>query len=407
MMSKTEKARVLIAHNRYRFAGGEESVVGDEIELLKRMGHEVAVYARDNKDLSDIGALSAGFQTLWSGRTIREVGGILDSFRPHILHVHNTFPLISPAIFWATQNGSHLPATVQTLHNFRLVCIEPALTRNGRVCEDCVAKVPWRGVVHRCYRQSLAQSLVAAGALQLHRALHTYRSKVHRFIALTEFAREKFISAGFEARKVVVKPNFVVPDARPPFEAPRSAGIFVGRLSPEKGLEVLAKAVALSKLPAIDVVGAGPEQDRLQQHQSLRLFGWKPPEVVRQLIRKARYLVIPSICYEGLPRALLEAYSVGVPVIASRLGPLAELVKDGDTGLLFEPGSALDLARCLAWAEGHAEQLRRMGEGARRVYLQSYTPEENYKTLLSIYGEATCEAQQNGKAPSGIAPRVC
>jgi len=397
--------RVLIAHNRYQFAGGEEAVVRDEIELLRGMGHEVAEYTRDNKELPDMGALSAGAQALWSRRTVSEVGAMLGSFRPDILHVHNTFPLISPSIFWSGQTGSHSPAVVQTLHNFRLVCIEPLLMRGGEVCEQCVGKVPWRGVVHRCYRQSLAQSLVAAGALQLHRGLGTYRSRVHRFIALTDFAKEKFVSAGFEARKVIVKPNFVAPDPGPAYRGPRSRGIFVGRLSREKGLEVLAGAVASSKLPPVDVVGAGPDQDRLQLHPTLRLLGWKPPEAVRDLIRHASYLVIPSICYEGLPRALLEAYALGVPVIASRLGPLRELVKDGDTGLLFEPGSIADLARRLSWAEQHPEQIRHMGESARKLYLRSYTPEQNYKRLLSIYGEAAHEARRTCEAASGDAPR--
>jgi glycosyltransferase involved in cell wall biosynthesis len=230
---------------------------------------------------------------------------------------------------------------------------------------------------------------------------------VHRFIALTEFARQKFVSAGFEPQRVVVKPNFVVPDGSIEYKGRRSGGIFVGRLSREKGLDVLAEAVRAAGIAAIDVVGTGPELNKLQQHSTLRLLGWKSQGVVRDLIRRASYLVLPSICYESFGRAVLEAYSAGVPVIASRLGALPELVEEGETGLLFSPGSATDLASRLAWAEQNPHEMRRMGESARHCYRRLYTPEKNYERLRSIYEEAIRDAQQKGGGSDARASRFC
>jgi glycosyltransferase involved in cell wall biosynthesis len=383
------KPRVLVVHNRYRRAGGEDAVAAAEIDLLRRRGHEVRVYQRDNRDLDHLGAIDAFAQTVWSSRTLDEVSDLLWSFRPDVVHAHNTFALVSSSLYWAAARAG-VPV-VQTLHNFRLLCVQAMLLKDGQVCEDCVGRLPWRGVTRRCYRGSAVQSAALTTMLGVHRVLGTYRDKVTRYIALTEFCRRKFVAGGLPAARLVVKPNFV--DVPPPPPDARRGGLFVGRLAPEKGLGTLVEA--LRELPGVtlDVIGTGPEEQALSGHPQLRLLGWRPPAEVYERMRTASYLVMPSLWYENFPRTLVEAFANGLPVVASRLGALEELVHHGFTGLLVDAGSAHDLARHLAWAESFPDKMRAMGARAREKYEEEYTPERNYSRLQAIYADAIAEVR--------------
>jgi len=287
---------------------------------------------------------------------------------------------------------------VQTLHNFRLLCPQAMFLREGRVCEDCLGKLPWRGVVHRCCRGSVSQSAVLASMIGVHRAIGTYRSKVSRYIALTEFSRAKFIAGGLLGKQISVKPNFVDLPA-PENERQRAGALFVGRLSPEKGTRVLARAAATRRHAVIDVIGTGPERSSLEASPGIRLLGWQAPETIYARMRGAAFLVAPSICYENFPRAIVEAFACGLPVIASRLGAMAEIVRDGATGLLFEAGNAEDLAQKMAWAEATPDALREMGANARREYEAKYTPAVNYRQLMKIYADAIAVMQPRANNP--------
>lgn len=376
--------RVLIVHNRYRQRGGEDAVVDAEIELLRGRGHAVETYVRSNDELDGATAHDAFAQSLWSRRSWSEVTRLIAAFRPDVIHAHNTFAVISSSICWAAARAG-IPV-VQTLHNFRLLCVQAMFLRDGRVCEDCLGRLPWRGVARRCYRDSSLQSAALAAAIGIHRALGTYRSTIARYIALTAFCREKFIEGGLPASRIAVKPNFV-DIARAP-ETARRGGLFVGRLSPEKGIGVLLDA--LKDLPGIrlDVIGDGPERERVAAHPQINFLGWLAPAEVHARMRGAAYLVMPSVWYESFPRTLVEAFGSGLPVVASRIGALAELVDHGGTGLLFEPGSARDLARHVAWAEVFPAKMQAMGENARETYEKAYTPAKNYDRLMEIYGDA-------------------
>lgn len=376
--------RILIAHNTYQHRGGEDSVVEAEVTLLRSHGHDVATYFRHNDDIAAMSLASAAQQTLWSSRTTHELAELVRSFRPDIIHTHNTFPLISPSLYWAAAQAG-VPV-VQTLHNFRLMCLNGLFLREGKVCEDCQGRVPWRGVVRKCYRGSGAASAVLAGMLTLHRGLGTYRHKVARYIALNDFCRNKFIEGGLPAERIVVKPNFV--DFAAPAVLPRQGFLFVGRLSAEKGVQTLASAAVLSPDARLRVAGDGPESALLDGVSGITRLGSLPGEVVRQEMNSALALVMPSICYETFGLVIIEAFASGTPVIASRIGALADLVRDGETGLLFEPSNPQDLANKMAWALAHPDAMAAMGRKARAHYEAEFTAERNYGQLMAIYEDA-------------------
>ena len=376
--------RILVVHNAYQHKGGEDSVVEAEVELLRARGHQVEQYSRDNSELNGAHRFATAREALWSPRTVRETAARVNKFHPDVIHAHNTFPLISPSLYWAAARA-HVPV-VQTLHNFRLLCAQGQFLRNGSLCEDCLGTLPWRGVINRCYRGAAGHSTLLVAMLGLHRALRTYENKVTRYIALSEFSRAKLIQGGLPPHKISVKPNFVT--ASPGGGGERKGGLFVGRLSHEKGVALLL--AALNRLPGamIDVMGNGPEAGAVAAHPQVRHHGHKEQSAVLATMRCTAYLVLPSITYENFPRTIVEAFACGLPVIASRLGALAEIVEDGRTGLLFEPGSPEDLAQKIAWAEADPAAMRRMGENARREYELKYTAEINYQQLMRIYQEA-------------------
>jgi glycosyltransferase involved in cell wall biosynthesis len=380
--------RVLLVHNAYQQRGGEDAVCDAEEALLRELGHPVHCYRRHNDEVADISPLRLARDTVWSPRTTRDVAAAFASFRPDVVHVHNSFPLVSPSIHWAAHRAG-VPV-VQTLHNFRLICPQALLLRDGRVCEDCVGHVPWRAVAHRCYRGSAAQSAVVAVMLQTHRALGTWREKVTRYIALNEFCKAKFVQGGLPAERISVKPNFV--DLPAPEPQDRRDFLFVGRLSVEKGIEVLARAEPmLPEALRLLIAGTGPESNLLRNGTRFCLLGALAPKQVYERMAGAAALVLPSICYENFPRTLVEAFANGLPVVASRLGALESLVQDGHTGLLFEPGNAADLAAKLLWATNHPEEMRRMGRAARQHYEQHLTGAANYRQLIAIYDQAMAE----------------
>lgn len=390
--------RVLVVHNAYQHRGGEDTVVESEIALLRAHGHTVETYTRSNDEVTGMSSLVMARQTLWSGRTTREIAALIDRFRPDVIHAHNTFPLISPSLYWAAARAG-VPV-VQTLHNFRLLCLNALFLREGKVCEDCMGHLPWRGVARACYRGSRPASAALGGMLALHRGLGTYRNKVARYIALNEFCRGKFIEGGLPAERVVVKPNFVdwddeqrpLPSPPPGGEGARRGLLFVGRLSVEKGIATLAGAMRTLPDANLRVAGDGPEAEALDGVAGVTRLGSLPGEAIRREMGRAVALVVPSIWYENFPRTIVEAFASGLPVIASRIGALADIVTDGKTGLLFEPGNARDLADKLAWALTHPGEMRAMGDMARAQYEAEFSAEVNYRRLLGIYGEAMEQA---------------
>lgn len=380
--------KVLVVHNAYRQRGGEDAVAEAEIELLRQQGHSVWVYRRSNVELDQIAPASAALQTFWSRRTLRELQTLIADAAIELVHVHNSFPLVSPSVYWAAWRA-RLPV-VQTLHNFRLVCPQALMLRAGRPCEDCVGRtLAWPAIQHACYRDSRAQTAVLTGMLAAHRVLGTWRHKVDRYIALNDFCRERFIAGGLPAERIVVKPNFVDAGPAPDEGAPREGVLFVGRLAPEKGVGVLAEAMrSLAGRIPLTVVGEGPSASLLDGLPGVRRLGALSGPAVLAEMRRARLLVLPSIWYENFPRTLVEAFASGLPVLASRLGAMASLVRPGIDGDLFAPGDAASLAAKLAELHGRPEHCRDLGRGARLRYDEALNPTANYLRLMQIYREA-------------------
>ena len=379
--------RILVAHNTYQWRGGEDAVRDSEVSLLIDGGQIVETYDRDNADIGGMSRLVVAKDTFWSTRTTSDLRNRIRSFRPDLIHVHNSFPLVSPSIYWEAAKAN-IPI-VQTLHNYRLLCPQAMFLREERVCEDCLGKVPWRGVVRRCYRNSATQSAVVAAMLGVHQAVGTFRNKVTRYIALNEFCRDKFIAGGLPANRISVKPNFVTVPAFA--EGPRSGGLFVGRLSAEKGLSVLLKSLDMLPQLTIDVIGTGPMLEEVSTHPQARGHGAMKRDEVLAHMQSASYLVLPSVWHEVMPLSVVEAFASGLPVVGSRSGAMAELITDGVTGLLSEPGNAQDLAEKIRWAEENPSKMRDMGRNARREYLRAYTPQRNFSQLMAIYRSVLAE----------------
>jgi glycosyltransferase involved in cell wall biosynthesis len=380
--------RILLVHNRYQQPGGEDQVFAAETALLNSHGHQVVQYAVHNERVKVMNKLSLGASTLWNHRTYRELRAVIQLERPAVTHFHNTFPLISPAAYYAS-NGLGVPV-VQTLHNYRLLCPNALLFRQERPCEDCLTKFfPWPGIVHACYRGSRTASATVAAMLSLHRAIGTWTHKVDVFIALTDFAKRKFIAGGLPADRIVVKPNFLYPD---PGLGHGDGGyaLFVGRLAPEKGIETLLRAwEVLGGKVALKIAGDGPLAERVAQVASrvpnVEWVGPRPRQEILTYMKMSSLLVFPSQVYEGLPMTVVEAYAAGLAVVASDQGSIRTLVDPNRTGLLFRPGDPQDLAAKVKWAWTHRAQLREMGREARREYERKYTAECNYEQLMDIY----------------------
>ncbi|MDF7825432.1 glycosyltransferase family 4 protein [Pontiellaceae bacterium B12227] len=443
--------KIIQVHNYYQQAGGEDAVVEAERALLEVKGNIVVPYYKDNEALgSGFWALGkASLQTLWNWETYREFRRLLQAEKPDVVHCHNTFPLISPSIYWAC--AKEKVPVVQTLHNYRLLCLNAFLFRKGdaishqpsaigqeketeqqrmeakscelkakgSICELCLTKsFKYPGIKYRCYRQSLAGSLVIAIMLFVHKLIGTWSKKVTAYIALTEFQKQKMIEGGLPEDKVWVKPNFIqqsaignqqsgdvglLSDLRSLSSEYTPFALFVGRLSPEKGCDVLIQAWSqftsnfnlqasnLETAPQLLIVGDGPEREALEvltksyQLSAVSFLGKKPKNEVLQLMQKAQLLVFTSIWYETFGLTVLEAGLCETPSLVSAPTTTSGLIVNMTSGLLYATGDSEEMAEKIEWAFEHPDEMQAMGVAARRDFEDNYSADVNYTILNQIY----------------------
>ncbi|CCG98817.1 glycosyl transferase group 1 [Fibrella aestuarina BUZ 2] len=382
--------RILFIHNYYRLRGGEDTIFEQEFAKLRELGHDVdaVIFNNDQFGKSVGGKLIAAFQTLNNRASAERVKEAIARFKPDVIHIHNLFYTASPAVINAAK-ACNVPV-VMTLHNYRLVCASGLLMRPGEIpCERCLTKtVPLDGIRFGCFRDSQAQSAQLTAITSLHKLAHTWQ-RVDRFITLTDFARQKMLQSSLQLRpeQVVVKPNFV-PDLG--YTAPDQRGdffLFVGRLSQEKGIDVLLEAAKQVALP-IEIIGEGPLQAAVEaaaQQGHVYYRGSLPREQVIERMRQCRAIIVPSIWYEGLPTVILEAFATGTPVICSDQGNLNQIVEDGKTGLLFQTGDPQSLSKLLTDVYQTPNTSINWGRKGRLCFEKKYTSLVVMDQLVSLY----------------------
>lgn len=382
--------KILIIHNWYHLRGGEDGVFDAEVRMLRSYGHDVETLEEHSKGISGVldKALVA-LNLIFSPRSYFRVKRALRSFNPDIVHVHNFFPLITPAVFFACRNAG-IPV-VQTLHNFRPICPTGLLLYNNKIEERSLKGSPFWSVKYRVYRNSFIGTFFLASSIYLHRVLGTWKNQVDGFIALTEFQKYKYVEAGWPEAKFYIKPNFVDDvggDANCHSGDDRSYCIFVGRLSEEKGIDDLLSAWESIKYP-LKIVGEGPLEEKVKNCSNpyVEYLGVKSKEDVYHLMRQANLLIMASRWYEGFPLVLLEAYSCATPALVPALGSMQDIVVNLETGAHYRAGSATSLAQIASNLLQNSESLVEMGGRARRAYEEKYTEQKNCQQLLDIYTE--------------------
>ena len=389
--------KILLIHNKYKLAGGEDSIFEAEKNILENHGHSVKALFFDNKEIDSLTKkLKLSYQLIYNRGSEKTVNKVIIAFKPDVIHIHNLFYAASPSILFAAHKNN-IPL-VLTLHNYRLICSGSLLMRDSKPCELCVSKVfPLDGVKYGCHRSSKIETAQLTLSTGIHKLIKTWNSKVSKYIVLTEFAKKKFInsSLGLLSEKIVVKPNSTDNTESIDLNDRENYFLFIGRLSQEKGIDVLLKAFE-NKKTIIEIIGDGPLKNLVEkvasENTNITYWGYKDKSAVISKLKKCKALIVPSVCYESLPTAVLEAYSAGTPVIISDIGNLNEIVTDNYNGLHFKTNDPIDLYRTVERFNENISWHAPLYSNARKTYLEKYTPEINYKNLISIYNAAISAA---------------
>jgi glycosyltransferase involved in cell wall biosynthesis len=391
--------KILLLHNYYLQPGGEDAVFANEAGLLEARGHTVIRFQLRNEQLVQLPVGEMAVNTLWNSQAYRAVAALIREHEIEVCHCHNTFPLMSPAVYYAAHHAS-VPV-IQTLHNYRLACPAAVFYRDGNVCEECLPSLaPWRAVWHKCYRGSRAASAVASAMLVAHRLAGTWERVVDTYIALTPFCKDKLSQAGIPEERIVVKPNFLVADPGPGQGAGGYA-LFAGRLTEEKGIRTLLQAWrALSGRVPLKIAGSGPLASEAaaaaSQDPRIQYLGAVPSAGMAKLLSEASCVIFPSEWYEAGPLIIIEALANGTPVIAADLGSTAQMVKHGVAGLLYPAGNSTVLAATVDTAWQNPDVLRSLRASARAEFESEYTAERNYEQLTGIYARAMTKRDKRG-----------
>ncbi len=383
--------KFLFLHNKYTFRGGEETIVGVETGLLREKGHEIVEYYKDNLEIENFSHFKKAsmlWTTSWNRESYNEIKEMLVKHKPDVAHFHNILPQISPSAYYACK-AEGVPM-VQTLHNYRMICPDSQLLRDGAVCELCPADGLQNSLVYKCYRGSVIQTATVAMMIKYHRYLGTWNNIVDRYIASSQFLKSKLVEYGLPEKIISVKPNFI-PEIERSYEDEGYA-VFPARISKEKGIETLLKAWRMIKKDhRLKVLGDGPLAPRLKAEYStdsnISFLGKLDRDGVMKELAGCRTVILPAIWYENCPMTVIEAYANGKPVIGANIGALGEMIDHGATGFHTECGNENDLAEKIETLMGDKKLARRMGDKAREKYETVYNPESAYKSQMKIYEE--------------------
>ncbi len=361
---------------------------------MESKGHEVVAYTRQNSEIEAMRFSEKALLPLrafWSVTDHEEISRIARTQKPDVAHFHNIFPLISSSAYRACK-GAGIPVA-QTLHNFRIVCPGALLFREGRVCEDCSGMHFLPGIRHGCYRNSSVQTAGMAAVVHFHRLIRTWQDWVDLYIALSDFALDTYRRLGLPSKSFYVKPNFLQEPMDPVYDD-EGYGVYIGRIGEEKGLPALLDALRECPEIPFKIMGDGPLVDylvgRLKENgfQNVEYLGVKSHDECMEYLMKARFLVLPSQCFEGSPMVLLEAMSAGKPVVVSNIGVLPAMVMHGVNGYVFVPGASNELSERMKRLYADPDGAREMGKKGRALFEEKYTREVNYGMLMEAYRKA-------------------
>lgn len=407
-----ERKRILIVHNAYKIPGGEDAVVANELKLLRGAGHEVFLYQKNNEELDSYSLfqkLLLPLRSVYSRKTYREVRALIREHHIDLVHVHNTLFVISPSVYGAARSLG-VPV-VQTIHNYRLLCPNALLLRDGQICQDCLSHGLRQSVKHACYRGSKSQTLIVSLMLAYHRRRGTYRRL--SYICLTEFNKEMLLRLSLRGKPLLspaqihVKPNFTADPGIPvPYTERQPYFLFASRMDASKGIFVLLRAWEIYEQHSgcskeLVLCSAGPEEDTVREYirthalSHVTMLGQLSHDEVLSKMRCALAVCLPTQWYEGFPVVIAESFACGTPVIGSNIGNAGALVTHGETGLTHAPGDADALADFFLHWDPSSEAVQIMSANARKTYENAYTPEKNLKLLLKIYQDALQEKEES------------
>ena len=394
--------KILLVHNFYGSTApsGENTAFTSEANLLRNHGHSVVEFTRNSDELlrhNLYGKVRGAFSTVWNPASLRKLKSALRENRPDIVHIHNTFPILSPSVLYATSE-LNIP-TVLTLHNYRIGCSAATALRRDEPCTLCLdTKSVVPALRYGCYRNSRIATLPVSLMIALHNAKKTWEKNVDAFITLTEFQKEKMVGFGIPERSLFVKPQFLENPPQPiPWQRREAKAVFIGRLYAAKGIHVLINSwIKWGKTaPPLEIIGDGPIKDELlnmvgksEAAGSIFFLGNLSHTETMKRLSLAQLLILPSICFEGFPMVVQEAYAHGVAIAASNIGSLPHLIAENRTGVLFTPGNAESLLASVQKLLADTSALCTMGEQAKQEFDSKYTSGRNYEILMRIYASA-------------------
>ena len=389
--------KILLIHNTYQHKGGEDSVLKNEYQLLKENNSVEKLLFNNDNIKSSFDKLKIGFTSIFNNSSAKIVEKKIKEFSPDIIHVHNFFPIASPSIFYVA-NRLNIPI-VMTIHNYRLICPNALLFKNNEICEKCIKKsFAIDGVLNGCYRESKVQTFALALMSYIHKKRKTWSTKIDKYIALTNFAKNKILdsSLNLDENKIVIKPNFVEDNG---FDYDKEEYfLFVGRLSIEKGIKLLLKSFEENHKKLI-IIGSGPLEavvkESAQKNSNIEYVGYQNKEFIIHKLKKAKALIFTSIWYEGMPMTILESFSVGTPIIAPNIGGPNEIVKNHINGLIYESNNLNSLSSKIEILASENKLHKQLCVGARKSYEEGYTVAKNYKLLMDIYKGVINEKKEN------------